>query len=49
MKLYPELCSFDGIATLQTFYKDYYSIELSNEYLGNLLLGLYPDGTKKDL
>ena len=48
-ELYPELCSFDGIATLKTFYQDYYHIELSNEYLENLLLGLYPDGTKKDL
>ena len=47
-ELYPDLCTFDGISTLRTFYKDYYDIELSNEHLENLLLGLYPDGSKKD-
>ena len=47
-ELYPDLCAFDGISTLRTFYKDYYDIELSNEHLENLLLGLYPDGSKKD-
>ena len=47
-ELYPDLCAFDGISTLRTFYKDYYDIELSNEHLENLLLGLYPDGSKED-
>lgn len=47
-ELYPDLCGFDGIPTLKTFYRDHYHLELSDELLQNLLLGLYPDGTKED-
>ena len=46
--LYPALHEFGGKAALDSFIKEYYGLELTDDILNNMLLGLYPDGSRMD-
>jgi iron complex transport system substrate-binding protein len=46
--IYPELFDYDAIPEFQTFFKEFFNIEVSEEKIGYMLQGYSPDGTRMD-
>ena len=45
-QLYPDLIEIDMHSTVKDFYKDFYSVELTDTQIDYILKGLSPDGTE---
>jgi iron complex transport system substrate-binding protein len=46
--IYPELFDYDVITEFQSFFREFFNIEVSEEKIGYMLQGYSPDGTRMD-
>lgn len=47
-QLYPELFDYDPVTDFQSFFREFYQLEVPGEKIGYMLQGLSPDGSRMD-